>query len=50
MFKVCGIFLACQVVGFVGAVGLILDGYPLGKRGFFCHYWLDGRIRTRRSF
>ncbi|HEU5464596.1 MAG TPA: hypothetical protein VFV82_10745 [Candidatus Binatia bacterium] len=23
---------------------------PLGAGGLFCHYWLDGRIWTRRSF
>jgi len=23
---------------------------PLGVGGLFCHYWLDGRIWTRRSF
>ena len=23
---------------------------PLGTGGLFCHYWLDGRIWTRKSF
>jgi hypothetical protein len=22
---------------------------PLGAGGLFCHYWLDGRIWTRRA-
>jgi hypothetical protein len=47
-------FLVWPVIGFVGALG---GGYlelewlaPLGMGGLFCHYWLDGRIWTRRSF
>jgi hypothetical protein len=43
-----------SVIGFVGAV---VGGWlqfqwlvPLGVGGLFCHYWLDGRIWTRRSF
>jgi hypothetical protein len=46
-------FLRWPVIGFVGAV---LGGWlqlawlaPLGIGGLFCHYWLDGRIWTRRS-
>jgi hypothetical protein len=47
-------FLLWPVVGFLGA---IVGGWyqlewlaPLGVGGLFCHYWLDGRIWTRRSF
>jgi hypothetical protein len=47
-------FLIWPVIGFVGA---IVGGWsqlkwlaPLGMGGLFCHYWLDGRIWTRRSF
>ena len=47
-------FLVWPVIGFVGAV---VGGWlefqwlvPLGVGGLFCHYWLDGRIWTRRSF
>jgi hypothetical protein len=47
-------FLLWPVVGFVG---VIVGGWsqlewlaPLGMGGLFCHYWLDGRIWTRRSF
>lgn len=47
-------FLVWPVIGFVGA---IVGGWfelewlaPLGMGGLFCHYWLDGRIWTRRSF
>jgi len=46
-------FLVWPVIGFVGA---IVGGWselewlaPLGMGGLFCHYWLDGRIWTRRS-
>ncbi len=46
-------FLLWPVIGFVGAV---IGGWsqlqwlaPLGLGGLFCHYWLDGRIWTRRS-
>jgi hypothetical protein len=46
-------FLAWPVIGFAGAV---LGGWcelqwlaPLGVGGLLCHYWLDGRIWTRRS-
>ena len=46
-------FLVWPVIGFTGAmVGswLNLDWLrPLGVGGLFCHYWLDGRIWTRRS-
>jgi hypothetical protein len=47
-------FLLWPVIGFLGA---IVGGWyqlewlaPLGVGGLFCHYWLDGRIWTRRSF
>jgi hypothetical protein len=47
-------FLLWPIVGFAGA---IVGGWaqlewlaPLGMGGLFCHYWLDGRIWTRRSF
>jgi len=46
-------FLVWPVIGFGGAV---VGGWsafewlaPLGIGGLFCHYWLDGRIWTRRS-
>jgi hypothetical protein len=46
-------FLVWPVIGFAGA---IVGGWfefewlaPLGMGGLFCHYWLDGRIWTRRS-
>jgi hypothetical protein len=46
-------FLVWPVIGFVGA---IVGGWsqlewlaPLGMGGLFCHYWLDGRIWTRRG-
>ncbi|MGH7833050.1 MAG: hypothetical protein ACREQK_05360 [Candidatus Binatia bacterium] len=46
-------FLVWPVIGFAGAVGggwLELKWLaPLGLGGLFCHYWLDGRIWTRRS-
>jgi hypothetical protein len=48
-----GSFLRWPVVGFAAAVGggwLELTWLaPLGVGGLFCHYWLDGRIWTRRS-
>ncbi|HXV47198.1 MAG TPA: hypothetical protein VEB61_00250 [Candidatus Binatia bacterium] len=47
-------FAVWPVIGFVGA---IIGGWlqlewlaPLGMGGLFCHYWLDGRIWTPRSF
>jgi hypothetical protein len=47
-------FLFWPVIGFAGAT---IGGWlelkwlaPLGVGGLFCHYWLDGRIWTRRSF
>jgi hypothetical protein len=47
-------FAVWPVIGFVGAIA---GGWfdlpwlaPLGTGGLFCHYWLDGRIWTRRSF
>ena len=46
-------FAVWPVVGFAGACA---GGWfdlawlaPLGTGGLFCHYWLDGRIWTRRS-
>ena len=40
----------------IGLAGAIVAGWyqfewlaPLGVGGLFCHYWLDGRIWTRRS-
>jgi hypothetical protein len=46
-------FLRWPVIGFAGAM---VGGWselqwlaPLGMGGLFCHYWLDGRIWTRRS-
>jgi hypothetical protein len=46
-------FFLWPVIGFVGA---IVGGWselewlaPLGVGGLFCHYWLDGRIWTRRG-
>lgn len=47
-------FLVWPVIGFVGAVvgswSELQWLAPLGMGGLFCHYWLDGRIWTRRSF
>jgi hypothetical protein len=47
-------FLIWPIVGFVGAIvgGWLQIGWlaPMGLGGLFCHYWLDGRIWTRRSF
>lgn len=52
--KFAASFLVWPVIGFVGAV---VGGWselkwlaPLGMGGLYCHYWLDGRIWTRRSF
>jgi len=46
-------FFVWPVIGFVGAV---VGGWsqlewlaPFGVGGLFCHYWLDGRIWTRRG-
>jgi len=46
-------FLVWPVIGFVGS---IVGGWselkwlaPLGVGGLLCHYWLDGRIWTRRA-
>jgi uncharacterized membrane protein YeaQ/YmgE (transglycosylase-associated protein family) len=51
--KFTAYFFLWPVVGFVGA---LVGGWlqfqwlaPLGVGGLFCHYWLDGRIWTRRS-
>jgi hypothetical protein len=47
-------FFVWPAVGFGGALAanwLKLEWLvPLGVGGLFCHYWLDGRIWTRRSF
>ena len=46
-------FIVWPVIGLGGSVGgswLALAWLaPLGVGGLFCHYWLDGRIWTRRS-
>jgi len=46
-------FVVWPVIGLGGAVGgswLALAWLaPLGIGGLFCHYWLDGRIWTRRA-
>jgi hypothetical protein len=47
-------FMTWPVIGFTGAVvgGWLQFAWlaPLGIGGLFCHYWLDGRIWTRRAF
>jgi len=52
--KVMTSFLRWPVIGFVAAtIGGWLEVEwlaPLGVGGLFCHYWLDGRIWTRKSF
>jgi len=52
--KFAASFLTWPVVGFVGAIvgGWLQLGWlaPMGLGGLFCHYWLDGRIWTRKSF
>ena len=52
--RVFASFLLWPVFGFVAAtIGGWLEVEwlaPLGVGGLFCHYWLDGRIWTRRSF
>jgi hypothetical protein len=52
-FKYAAYFLAWPVLGFSGAVVGGWSGLewlaPLGMGGLFCHYWLDGRIWTRRA-
>jgi hypothetical protein len=52
--KFAASFLLWPVIGFTGA---IIGAWselpwltPLGIGGLYCHYWLDGRIWTRRSF
>jgi hypothetical protein len=49
-----GVFLMWPIIGLAGAVvgsWAALEWLaPLGMGGLFCHYWLDGRIWTRRSF
>jgi hypothetical protein len=51
--KHAAFFLVWPVIGFGGAVAgrwLAFEWLaPLGAGGLFCHYWLDGRIWTRRS-
>jgi hypothetical protein len=50
--KFAAAFFIWPVIGFAGAVvGSWLQLAwlaPLGMGGLFCHYWLDGRIWTRR--
>jgi hypothetical protein len=52
--KFAASFLIWPIIGFVGAIvgGWLQIGWlvPLGVGGLFCHYGLDGRIWTRRSF
>ena len=52
--KFAASFLLWPVVGLTGFLAgswLQLAWLaPLGMGGLFCHYWLDGRIWTRRSF
>jgi hypothetical protein len=52
--KFAASFLIWPVAGFVGAIvgGWLQLGWlaPMGLGGLFCHYWLDGRIWTRKSF
>ena len=52
--KLAAPFFVWPVIGFAAAVAgswLQLAWLaPLGMGGLFCHYWLDGRIWTRRSF
>ena len=47
-------FFLWPVIGFTAAAvgGWLQFAWlaPLGIGGLFCHYWLDGRIWTRRSF
>jgi hypothetical protein len=47
-------FLVWPVIGFGGAVVGSWSALewlaPLGMGGLFCHYWLDSRIWTRKSF
>jgi hypothetical protein len=51
--KFAASFLIWPIVGLVGAIvgGWLQLGWlaPMGLGGLFCHYWLDGRIWTRRS-
>jgi hypothetical protein len=51
--KYAALFFAWPVIGFTGALAggwLALEWLaPLGIGGLFCHYWLDGRIWTRRA-
>lgn len=50
-------FAACFALWpLIGLAGAVVTGWyqfqwlaPLGVGGLFCHYWLDGRIWTRRS-
>lgn len=46
-------FLRWPVIGFAGAIVGSWSELPwlapLGLGGLFCHYWLDGRIWTRRT-
>jgi hypothetical protein len=46
-------FTRWPLIGLAGAIGSIWYQpawlAPLGLGGLFCHYWLDGRIWTRRA-
>jgi hypothetical protein len=52
--KFAASFLLWPVIGFTGAIVGAWSELrwlaPLGIGGLYCHYWLDGRIWTRRSF
>ena len=52
-WKHAAVFSIWPVIGFAGALagGWLQIPWlaPLGTAGLFCHYWLDGRIWTRRA-
>jgi hypothetical protein len=52
-FRFAASFALWPLVGLFGAIAAGLYPVewlaPLGVGGLFCHYWLDGRIWTRRS-
>jgi hypothetical protein len=52
-FRFAASFALWPLVGLFGAIAASLYPVewlaPLGVGGLFCHYWLDGRIWTRRS-
>jgi hypothetical protein len=51
--RYAALFLGWPMLGFSGAVAGGWSGLewlaPLGMGGLFCHYWLDGRIWSRRA-